>query len=753
MIRVTIDIPGRPRLTRTPLLVHADGRTWDLSLSSNVFVDPITRTGFRLPQVLSATWETSAAGLYARLARSDYQTQAGVALTSAEWAENNYRFSGDIRLESRGVNYAVFTNATQPINRAMFLSFFVEAGANQGDVALECGWGEPGVSTTVSLRVFGSGRCQVYKGTQYLADYSISGASVEVLRASGQAQGTGQGVGSATGGAPGAGDVLGRVVNLYMVPCRRRELLVFSSSGGGFSHVFEDLDPDIVNAITVAGRFWWRVAQGKASVQCAPFKYPNPGYLIGPLTLLREPPGAGEVPGFLIADDAQGSGGTAAATPSLTSGSNVAAAFVADGVNYETHLRVDLTGDDDTTRFVYALDASFGVDTAELAAGSEEDITDYVQRVSFFVPEDAGGVRGDIVLRGPQDMDDAGIDRIDSQSSRPFKIEVQTPPSIGDYKPFIVGYTGEPARDEGPVVGASDRARVVTLEWEDLYRQLMDARYEDEGTSLDGLGWKDAIEQQLFNAGIPSVEWDVEDIAFTLPYTTAFSKGEISEPVEAGVTAGEVLKRLIRDYAATYYAGFSPVDTGTVASGVRFRLQSPTALGDTPAALLYLDGLPGGAPLNAYDARRTFRERVLPPEATRVAVVGFDPRKGIYLIDRDSAASLENPALPPTLRPDGWVGTVRPVEAQDPRWTTPDVVTRVLEQLMERLAVSERVAEWESDLLAGLDGVPLWRGDVVTVAGKGRYRIESFSGSFENEAEGFTMRRINYIGRRIGDEL
>jgi hypothetical protein len=721
------------RAIRTPLMIKEDGRTWQIF--NNTFLDPITYSVFLLPQVLNPSWFTTTTGAFARLARADYQKADTSALPAADWVENNLRLAGDIYLESRGVNYAVFT-ASQPVNQCMFLSLFVPHGAGSQDTSLECGWGEPGAGSTISLRIRASGRCEIWKGATLVGDIQISGAPTEVARnVSGR---TGQ-ITVASAATPGPGDVKGRFLDLYLMPCRRDTLLIFSSAGGGSNHIFADLDPSVVNTITPAGRFWWHVAAGKASVQCVPMNFATSGYVLGRVIALREAPHGGETFTPIVAADLPGAIGSATITGSVVL-SDGTSAFVADGLEYHARLRVDMASDGTKTPGVYAGDAVIGSYIVETDDSEVADLSDFVSSFGFFVSEDPAGTRGEIELRGPRALA-AFCAGIGEQSNRPFELYISDDGAV--WKPFIFGFVGKPKSIEaaefrdGSGNVLNDKAFRVVLPWRDRWQMLEELEYEDDVISPDAFVFTDIVTAYPQDAGIQPSEIEVEPDTFAFPYTVGVSRGEWSEKIEKGISIARLLDLWHRDYATSWYM--------VMRLGHLFVLRSEATLPSAAQTVASLDPLPGEATI------RRFEQETIPPEVTRVAVFGYNPSLRVSLRTRLINPLLEDPTTLPSLRPDGWLGTVRPLYVEDPRFTTQDAVNRAATVMLERLSVVRKMAEWNSTLLRGSDGVPLWRGNVVGVVGKGRYRIESFSGTLKNEAVGFLWRDISYVGKRIGN--
>lgn len=730
-VAVKFDI-ARPRITRAVLSASVDGRSWDGTQGDgNVVVDPITLTAFLKPYQMRDDWETTFTGAYARLSRASYvKSDLVTALPDSEWAENNRRgtTAGDIYLESRGVNYAVFTSATYAANRGFFLSFYVPEGSGLGKVALECGWGTPGAADTVSLRILGGGRVQVYKGTAMVGTGSISGAAQEVKRYSQ--------VGVSGAQAVPSSDVVGRVVNLYLIPCRGRELLILSATGDGFSHVFTDLDPDSVSEITTDGaHFWWQVAQGKASVQCAPLTYPTSGWIASLPIFLRLAPPALSV--FAVSDfwDLPGYGTGADNTPSLRETDGVTA-YTPDGIIDTITIRCDLEGDGTNTPFVYSVDYVLPPVTANTSGAEMTDIADNVQRLSLSIPEDPGGARVSVSAKDPASLVIAYPTRT---ANRPVQVE------LGG----VTFFTGSSGRAR---YGASKSSETETLSWElrDLWTQVETARYEEPHPAFDGFLLHDAIGQLLQDAGIPSGEWDIETSAFTLPLSPRASQGEWAYRPEAMDTVADWLLRFHRTFAPNWHMYFYPT-----LSGPMFRFRPESSLSATPKATLYMDREEDWDRL----ATTAFSEETYPAEASRLSVIGYDPATKTVLRDRRAYSSLEDPTLLPSLRPAGWVGEITPVGVIEPRLVRADAVTQAADQLEERLTGELRIAQIRTRrVLTDTNGLMLYKGDVIRVYPGaiayhegGDYRITALQSSIVREATDAKSSPTVYTARRIGD--
>jgi hypothetical protein len=716
-VGVLMDI-ARPRLSRTLVRIGADGRDWDDpdQYGGGTYIDPVTQTVMLMPTPLSPNWDTTATGLYARLARADYRTAGGATLPSSEWKENQLRLAGDIYLESQGVNYAVYTNTTYPVNQPMFVSWFILAGQAPRAVALECGWGVPGAATCVSLRFYAGGDCEVWKGSVRLAIYSATSAGGN-FRAPKPGSKTPTGGGSTT-----------KTVDILLIPCRRRELLVITGSQSGFSHVFDDLNADsATNTITASGHFWWRVAGAKASVQCAPVKFPASGYVLRKPVSLRVAPPSGASFGVVSGYDTPGYS-SVTVTESLVKANG--SAYTPDGTTTNVRIKVALgCAANDATPFLYSTDFTLAPAVTNTNATQQTDVASFVQRLTFSVGEEASDVKGSMVLRS-----DTSITAPGSQSNRPLRI-------TDGGKPVITGTTREPRWQERQTDVAGVPA-LIDIPLRDLWAQLEAAKFEEDGPPLDGLLLTGVIAALLEWGGIPSSEHDIESSTFALPFSPATASGEWSYQPRAGDSCAKWLSDLHRDFASTWFMGFYPTTTG-----VKFRFCSEAGLGTTYVAEAWLHR--GGT--NSRTAIRKWQEDTLPPEFTRATVYGYDPARRLFLRDTYVNASLENAALAPSARPAGWRGEIAPFVLVEPRFTTADSVGQALDSLVERAGTELRMAEFECDFLLKSNGVPVWRGDVVRIRNKGDYRVLSFSGDMNRNATGFSWRPFRYVAKRIGD--
>lgn len=181
------------------------------------------------------------------------------------------------------------------------------------------------------------------------------------------------------------------------------------------------------------------------------------------------------------------------------------------------------------------------------------------------------------------------------------------------------------------------------------------------------------------------------------------------------------------------------------------------ALRTTPSLTRYLaqadavsDGESGDDPTLWL---RAFREQVIAPECNEITVTGWDPRTRQPVQARYVDLPSADPTLAAVDRPDNWLGEFVPYGLVNSMITSTAVAEDVIALLVPRLTSRRTVADWECELLVHNDGVPLWRGDVVRVYGRGDYRIKRFDVSFriEHDASGMIRRSARYHAERIAE--
>ena len=721
VLTVLIDT-AEPRMQYDRLTALIDGRDWDMLYSSgSVAVDFVTNTAFLRPACMGSAWQSNGAGDNARLRKTD------LVLTSASYKEFPLRFAEDYFVHGLNVNETVYTGSVLPINRPMFLSWFQFNVGNDRHKEMECGWVAP--ASSVSLRVWSDGDCEVWKGTAQVGSGNLIDDKTDYPTAYG-----GQVPSRSGKGKPGPGER----IEILMLPCRRNEVLVLSNRGGGFNWPFEDVDIEAgTPIITEAGRFWWLMpSPNQVQVQTAIVRFAGSADIYSPPIKLNYPPPTGGTMLATIYHDlpTYGAGSVVGTVVNEFGG-----AFTPDGTADTIRIKATLYGDGNNTPFVYGALAYYGGSAGSTSAGNGT-ITPYMKQIpppTLDVPDSPQDVRLSMELHSPADI-----------------ASVMPKPGIIGNRP-LTAYIGAvrifDGRTEPPkyVDSTFDRSRSLVLECRDRWKAF-DTCLITNAEPLDGMNLGSAIRYLAKLPGYSDADLLIDPIDFTLPRVPSASKGEWALLPTVGDTVADWLKRLQEDFAATYQMGWRPT-----ASGPLFTFLGTVTLGTTALGTVYptlaADAAAHGGTASHTRFAREFREQYLEPEANDISVIGQDPRtgKGIRANYQD-VLSMEVGAAPAS-RPDNWLGERRRYALSDPAFTTQEACNWSCALLAERLTPSRRMGEWVCDMILGPTGLPLWRGDVVKVDGHGRYRIWSISARLEAELSAWgPWRPTTYTGEYIG---
>lgn len=711
-VKLELDVP-EPRTGRARIVAAADGTTWDIDKSVDILVEPVARTAFPMPNVRRADWATSSG---TRLKVADYS-----GLTSALWMDLPRRGASDWYIQSAGgLSETATTTSSYPANQAWHLSAFVSGVQSASEqVFLECGWGVPGASGSVTLRFRHGGSVTVIKGSEPVGRYDWNG-------------------GSLTGAVRSLSTPeQQRTINLTLIPCRWRSLLCLID-GGGFEHVFGDLDAlaSVQPTIVPAGSFWWRVPPeaGAACVQLAPVEFAASATLYSRPISLRMPPPTGSLTSFVnrVFSDVVGvvPGAGPSYVLSLVDAISLAP-FSPDGTARSVRLKLVLTRDSG------APFGALGVCAADMTLPPTGVTT-------YNAPKNVTN-RFEIAL----DVPEAGPTTIRLHTTMPKLVE-----TIDSVPQFTVT-TDRPV---GLKIGSLDVFRGTLAEpinnwaipgdWplstsfvggdrdiEPGFSDYLDARPFDNELMINACGqiWQDL--------GVSLSDLLITVDGFKLPYSPRASLGEWLLLQEAGQTRGEWLERFRRDYAATWIMGWRPTETGykwifgdpdsSPYNTSQMTLFEGTS--DALAAGVSASLAPERVIRGASSAQGPIYTRIAPP-CNHVAVVGYDPRRRQYVYASVTYPESQDPTTAPNLRPVGWRGRLHAAIRPDQR--IQDVVTaeRVRDILDARAARPRERVEWKSRfLIRESDNVPIWRGDLVTIMKsasvvRGVYRVKSLKG-------------------------
>jgi hypothetical protein len=713
---------AQPRLRYDRLSAFADAplfnpRSRDSKAElSGCTIEPVGGRVILEPYCLTKTWYTSNSGDYAKLALSAFASTSGWEERADQHARGPYLARPDATTGS------LVTTTTYAKNQGFYIAFW-SYGAGDVFISHQFGWNST-ASTAAGISI------------EYASD-----STVNVLQ-DGVAIGQGKISGSSTTNNTG-----GSLVELVVIPMARREIVIFSpSSGDGFSVIVPGIDESTSSpTILPASKFWLKIVAGASQIQVAPIKFPTSGTATSDRLSLLEPPASGETleaydnsPWPTGSVDYRVWGypayvGTQGLTATLRKWDGTA--FSADGIEKNCRVRLTLTTDNQTVTPVAYGGAVAYRRTLTNTSDSEADVTLNVLDCTLSVAESPGDAAIDLVVRDPAGM---APPFVSTTTNRPIKVK------IGSVTLFD-GLCGDLPRE----FTANPAADTVQFEVRNRLK-LLDEYVFTEPFPLDGFNFSSALSflaARAFNSG----EIDISTTSFAVPFEGSRSGGDWGSMVEVGDTALSWIERLIETYAFDWYWGVKPTSTG-----VKFFAKSLADLGTTPAVTVYetdAAAITGGvatADLVKFTVREV-RETLLEPIANDVRVTGVDPRTGRpFQSHREDAAS-KNPTTAPGSRPDNWKGTILRYGLADPAITTQTLCNQVCTTIASRVFPARYAIEWKSDLLMGSGSVPLWRGDVVRIQGRGDYRIQTIGCQFDAEYGGSrpVFREALYTGEKL----
>jgi hypothetical protein len=705
-LKVEFDVvEPRPQYGR--LMAPLDGTKVDLTNSNNIWQDPATLTMMLAPLPVTAAWNTTYSGSYARFQKTDY-----TLTTAAKWKQMQIRASGDYYLQSLDVTERATLTTAWSNNQPAYLSLYVP-GLKDTDksIILKAGWGV-GSAGSVEVWFAANGSAQVYKSGVLVGSYDRGDANI----------------------APAVGTTASKssrsdFISIMMIPARRRELIVATSNGTHFSHVFEDLSPALNNVIVPAAAFSWLVPSGQATVQLAKCAFETSGYVLSQIKSLRYPPPTGATFSGTFAGDPIGVGAN------TYTGSVVKAdgtAYTPNGVIKDVRAKVALTGPGTGTFGLYTVEMLYDAAVGATYDGTV-DVTQYIQSLSLAVDED--GKSTCTIGAIAKSLIDAGVQKPNVTSDRPVRIALGDGPAV---YPGVVTYqdifrgTLQPPKIEfldrdttaswaTYVYTGTDRSGDFELAW------IVESYPYDGITAGNAIldlmkiaGYDDAV-TPYFGGDFPDQE---------LPYTTNISKGQYSLAPDYGDNVKSYLDKIKQEYYATWITGWMPT-----ASGYYYQWLNVNAASTASTMTLYqsiANATTAGVaeelrPQRVIRSLNSYNEE---PECTQVTVIGQDPNTGIFIpyTQINAAAEIANTA--PASRPRSWRG--RPVcyQYRDPALNTLDAVTAACLMLYTRLTTGRTMIEFDATFLVyNVSNRPVWLGDVIKlmdtdgVGVLGNYRI------------------------------
>ncbi len=733
---VEFDVPEpRPQFGR--LMVAGDGTKMDITNSSNVWQDPATLTTMLAPLPVTTAWQTTYSGSYARYQKTDY-----TLTTPAKWKQMQIKASGDYYLQSLDVTERATLTTAFSANQAVYLSVYVP-GLKDTDksIILKAGWGV-GSAGSVEVWFAANGTALVYKSGVLVGSYERGDSNIAPA------------VGSSTSKSSRSD-----FISIMMIPARKRELIVATSNGTNFSHVFSDLSAATSNTIVPAAAFSWLVPTGQATVQLAKCNFETSGYVLTPVKTLRYAPPTGAAFGATFAGDNLGIGATTFTASVVKSDGT---AYTPNGIIKDVRGKVALTGAGTGSFGLYAIDQIYDPDPGSTYDGTV-DVTQYIKSLTLSV-EDDGRATCEISAIAKQ-LVDAGVEQPDVTSDRPVRIALSDGAATPTYQDFFRG-TLQPPRIE--YLDRDTSYNWATYKYSGVDRSGdFELAWLVESFPYDGILALNAIIDLMLIAGYDANIYYAGDTPLQeLPYTTNISKGQYSLAPDYGDTVGSYLEKIKQEYYATWITGWMPT-----ATGYYYQWLDVDNASTASTMTLYqsiADATTAGVAevLRPQRVIRSLNSYYEQPECTQVTVIGQDPNTGIWIPYTQIDSAAEDADTPPASRPRNWRGRPVPYQYRDPALNTLDAVTAACLMLYSRLTPGRTMIEFDATFLVyNVSNRPVWLGDVIKLIDTdgtsvlGNYRIiaipsiEFVQENTPGSSTLFNVRKATYRAVYVSDGL
>lgn len=738
-MRLEID-HAQPRIARDRIgiALTMPALAGDVSTRSGTWVCPANDCLTLLPGVAEPAYLTSSTGKYAKLGLTDFGSPSG-------WIEADVSGSGNLKLLQKPDGGTIQTTATWPKNTP-FVIHFHNYAVSGGDerIVIEGGWSNsPGVEDDTSFRITTSGKVEIWRAGILIVEGKISTPSNQLC-------------------------------TVLLIPCRGRELAVVGPSGGAFTAIFGDIaEGDESPAITPEAKFFL-TGYGTASMLATPMLFATSGTALSlPISLGEAPDEADEREIYDYAPWIGGNGNARIYGSSPYRGSSTAYAsvvalgggtFTEDGVTRDVRVLTTLTGDGYSSPFLWGMKAGWRGTTEMTAAAGEDgagiDITRFLVGYPSIEVPDGGPARLTFTLKAqryippPEDDPEAPattedladvIDRPSIISNRPVRFF-----PFDDGHPIFDGVTGVPQYTRTSFLEA-DR---LSFECLDLEAELQTYTFAEplifDGYKVCRTSDPSAV-RLILRRVYPLDRLQLSDSDAEFGDIPPQDTSEFSATADTNESADDALDRVTKEGLGLWLRGWRPNAGETV-----YVVESPEEqLARAPFCTLY--GTVAEAEANGYDDGRkgVWRDLVShrsPAEANVVNVVGRDPRTNLPVrsIKRDDPA--RDPTLAPNLRPDNWLGSLRRYGTANRGLIGQQATNDATELMFDRLTPIRRIVEFGCDLPFNGDGVPLWRGNKVTLDGIGDFVVASLRIDFTIDDGAETDRRTIYRCRVVATD-
>lgn len=673
---------------------------------SNVILDPLTSTAMLAPVPTNASWYTSATAPYNKLGLSDIGSPSGWVLED-KWGNGASKFLCATALAGGRV---ITTTATYTPNTGMYVGAYGYDASGAVTKILECGWANAASLTTeTGIRLYSDGTLEVWR----------NGVLISIGKASGFK----------------SGSKIAGLIELLLIPCRHRELLVISTAGGGVRAIMPDIAEDAASpkiTSSTAQSFWVR-AYGTIALQLAPLKFATSGYVCSQVVNLAEPPptsapletftnasyfsGSGKIFG----DQSYRSGNTDAAVLSLVETDGVTA-FVPNGIKKNLRVKVAFSGDGNSSASVYGAFGGYKAIAANTDNSEKVDFSmvDAVQHLHLSVPE-TGGPEVALNLYNPNQL---GIVGLYDHDCKPLLVTLGT----------TVVHDGitQPVDFEEGTTTENDKAVIRS---DPHITSLLKAYAFRERFVFDGMLISDSsadciIRRLVYLVGGTSADLALESSSITAGDIAPAVCGEFTCIADIGENAWDFLCRVMQDNLGGWWYGEYPSETT-----MKFTTKSPATITGAASVKTYYattaDAIAAGiaadeAWRSVYRQNRSHRIR---PEANEIVVTGYDPRYQypVQSVKRDDASI--DPTTAPSSRPSNWMGMRARLGVINKGVGSQAIADGGAAILYDRVSPARELLEIEVELPVTSDatGFPVWVTDRITLDGVGEYTVSSLS--------------------------
>ena len=687
----------------------------DLSASqyrNDTYVVPIDGSVILRPRPDYAAWGTSSTSPYNKLTAADFGSPAGIN-------EVDTSGTGVLKHLNGVANISLLTSSTYLKNQPWYISGFSFSNGTDG-VLLEFGWNSSAtLASGTGVRVYNSGRAVMYRDGVQIGEGTVNGKE-----GPGQSQNT--------------------ELGLYAVPCRGREIMIWTTQGGGFTVVMPDIDEGAADPeIVPVSKFWVIQPDVSTSILVAPLKFATTGTSCSELYKLAEAPDGTDT--FEQSDNRTEFGGAAqeyyiwgeqshvgsntdagSASLVMPDGST---AFDNDGTNYECRIKTSLSGNGTSTPFVYGVAIAYATLPEDTDDSEEYDATSSLFHASLSVPDGSDGETFHAEFVYDTDLE-TNVDRVLTMYNRPLLVK------LGSIH-ILNGRTSAAEYERMYLEEAQRISFDIQTTIKALKAYVFRERMPFDGMYLSRETDDCVIRRVMHLIGIPDGALELEDSDVRIGDIAPKTCGEWSELAEVGSSAWEVISRNMDDALSGWHYGNKPT-----ATGIKFVTVSPATIA-AAASLVELywttaDAITAGH--SAADAWRYVIRRhnphIVESESNEVVITGQDLRTGLLLGSVKRDLSAQNPTLAPSARPDNWKGEICRTGITNRGINNQDMSDGAAVLVSERLFPTRYLDDFESEFMLANEttGLPIWRGDKITLDGNDRI-IQSFEASFEKEPE------------------